>query len=137
MKDKNYTAQALKFFDALADKSNKGNIRTCMTLAGYSDNIPTNYVIKTYHEEIVEIAQKLLAASAVRAALSLEDVFDAPQALGAKNTIAAANSILDRAGAVKKTEDVNIKVPSGGILILPAKAVKEEAVDEIGLSDQE
>ena len=42
--------------------------------------------------------------------------------MGARNAVAAATQILDRAGLVKK-EQVEIKGPEGGIFILPPKQV--------------
>jgi len=107
------------FLDALAPCG--GKIRAAMTVAGFSKDTSERYVINLLHEEIVEIANKLLAASAVEAAVSLVGVLAEPERLGNAHTINASKEILDRGGVLKKsTDDVKVQ-GTGGILILPAK----------------
>lgn len=114
-----YTEQQQMFLDALAPCG--GKIRAAMTVAGFSKDTSERYVINLLHEEIVEIANKLLAASAVEAAVSLVGVLAEPERLGNAHTINASKEILDRGGVLKKsTDDVKVQ-GTGGILILPAK----------------
>lgn len=117
-----YTEQQQMFLDALAPCG--GKVRAAMDVAGFSKSTPERYIINLLHEEIVEIANKLLAASAVQAAVALTGVLDNPESLGNSHTINASKEILDRGGVIKKNTD-DIKVgSSGGILILPAKKTK-------------
>lgn len=118
-KDRIYTEQQRLFLDALTPC--KGNVRAAMDIAGFSSGTPERYVLDLLHEEIVEIANKLIAGNAIKAALGLSDVLDTPEALGNAHKINAAKEILDRSGLGKKSQDeVNVKV-GGGLLILPAK----------------
>lgn len=121
-KDKVYTEQQQLFLDALQPCG--GKIRAAMTVAGYAPGTPERYIINLLYEEIVDIANKLLAASAIEAALGLTGVLGEPEKLGNANVINAAKEILDRGGVTKKSED-SVKVDtSGGILILPAKRTR-------------
>ncbi len=118
-----YTAQQQLFLDALAPCG--GKIRAAMTVAGFSKDTSERYIINILHEEIVEIANKLLAASAVQAAVALTEVLDEPENLGNSHKINASKEILDRGGVIKKsTDDLSIGKNTGGILILPAKRTK-------------
>lgn len=115
-----------KFLDALRDKSNKGDLKTCMTLAGYSDTIPVSYIIKSLSEEIVDVTLELIAAESTKAAIAIVGVLDSPSGLDRKNTLEAAKQILDRAGVVKK-EKQNLELSVGsGLVILPAKDVPKK-----------
>lgn len=121
-KEKVYTEQQTMFLDALP--SCKGKIRAAMDIAGFSKATPERYIINLLHEEIVEIANKLLASAAVEAAVALVGVFDEPEKLGNSHTINAAKEVLDRGGVLKKSNDEVAKDNGGGILILPAKKTK-------------
>lgn len=118
-----YTEQQQMFLDALAPCG--GKVRAAMDVAGFSKSTPERYIINLLHEEIVEIANKLLAASAVQAAVALTGVLDNPESLGNSHTINASKEILDRGGVIKKsTDDISVGKNTGGILILPAKRTK-------------
>jgi len=118
-----YTEQQQLFLDALAPCG--GKIRAAMTVAGFSKDTSERYIINILHEEIVEIANKLLAASAVEAAVSLVGVLAEPERLGNAHTINASKEILDRGGVLKKSnDDLTSAAKSGGILILPAKRTR-------------
>ncbi len=122
-KEREYTEMQKAFLSALADRSNKGNIRACMRIAGFSDNTPISMIISSLHEEMTDIAKKLIAAAAPQATFSLLDVLDgeSKSISGNREVLDAAKSILDRAGVVKKdTDSLEVKVGSG-IIILPAK----------------
>ncbi len=116
-----------KFLDALRDKSNKGDLKTCMTLAGYADTIPVSYIIKSLSEEIVDVTLELIAAESTKAAIAIVGVLDSPSGLDRKNTLEAAKQILDRAGVVRKEkQSLELSVGSG-LVILPAKDVPKES----------
>lgn len=127
---KELTTMEAAFLEHLAGEA-KGNIKLAMKLAGYSDNISTTQIIRQLKQEMIEVAQEMLAANAMKAVSGLDDVLDSPNSLGAKNKIAAAKEILDRAGIVKPQGELNLSVPDGGLIILPAKGVKKtEEVEE-------
>lgn len=121
-----------RLLTALADPENKGNIRHCMRLAGYNDNTQVSDVLDSLHEEMVEVANRMLASGSVRAALELIGVFDDPNEMGVRNKLTAAKEILDRAGVKSKENDGNVTVNTngGGIIILPAKGSMDEDDDQ-------
>jgi hypothetical protein len=118
---KKYTEMQEAFLEALCGEA-RGNIREAMNMAGYSPNTRISEVVGPLRDEIVNRASDLLAMNAPRATFSMIDVLHDPGAMGARNAVAAATQILDRAGLVKK-EQVEIKGPEGGIFILPPKQV--------------
>lgn len=136
-KEKIYTEQQQLFLDALP--SCQGNFRQAMDVAGFARSTPESYLINILHEEIVEIANKLLAANSIKAASSLINILDEPTQLGAETKLKAAEKILDRAGVTKKTDTsggISISA-GGGLFILPAKAVREAMTIEGELVDDE
>lgn len=110
-----------KFLDALCGEAN-GNIRAAMSIAGYSEYTKAFEVVNPIKDEIVERASLMLAMNAPKATFGMLNVLDDPGALGARNAIAAATQILDRAGLVKK-EVVEVRGQGGGIFVLPPKQV--------------
>lgn len=123
--EKQYTEKQNAFLEALVGEA-RGDIRSAMRSAGYSDSTKVHEVINPLRNEIVERASMMLAMNAPRATFSMIDVLHDPAAMGARNAVAAAREILDRSGLVKK-EQVEIKGPEGGIFILPPK--QAEPVD--------
>lgn len=117
------------FLEFLAGEA-KGDIRTAMTMAGYSTNTSQNDVIKSLRNEIREIAEMLIAASAVKSVHSLLDTIDNPNRMGAGNATAAANSLLDRAGMGKK-EDKPTVITVQPIFFLPEKRGKEQVTIDL------
>ena len=114
------TDQQQLFLEALRDPDNKGNLKLCMSLAGYASTTPTSYVVKSLTREIIEVANELIAANTAKAAMAIVDVLDKPT-LASRQTVSAAKEILDRAG-VNKKEGGDLKLTVGdGIIILPAK----------------
>lgn len=109
----------------------KGDFKVAMALAGYSPNTRVTDIIKTLREEIVEAAMNYLALSAPKAAFEMVDIVSNPTKGGASIAINAAKEVLNRSG-VNTKEDASIKVPSGGIFIMPAKSIPfvEEIEDE-------
>ena len=109
-----------KFLDVLFGEA-KGNPREAARLAGQSENSYSK-VIRNLKKEITELAENHLSTHSAQAADRLISLLDedgtTPQA---SIRLAAANSILDRVGIVKKDQlDINMKALHG-IFILPAK----------------
>ena len=117
---RNLTDMQEKFLDVLFGEA-KGNPREAARLAGYSENSYSK-VIRNLKKEITELAENHLSTHSAQAANRLIALLDedgtTPQA---SIRLAAANSILDRVGIVKKDQlDINMKALHG-IFILPAK----------------
>jgi len=125
--EKQLTEKQQAFLEALVGEA-RGDIRSAMRVAGYSDSTKVHEVVTPLREEIVDRASMMLAMNAPRATFSMIDVLHDPAAMGARNAVAAAREILDRSGLVKK-EQVEIKGPEGGIFILPPKQA-EPVYDE-------
>ena len=97
-----------------------GDLKKAAELAGYKGN---HYqVIQSLKDELVDMAQNLLAHNAPRAAMKLVEVMDSDRPVPqASSKLQAAQTILDRVG-VAKTERLNIDHNvSGGLFILPQK----------------
>lgn len=108
-----------KFIQVLFDEA-KGDPRTAMRLAGYSDNTPVSHVTNKLSNEIYEATKKYIARSATKAAFEMgEIVAGNAQILGMKERMAAAKDILDRAG-LAKTEKVEV-TSKDPLFVLPAK----------------
>ena len=119
-KKRKLTDKQEKFLSALAGEA-KGDARQALVVAGYE---PTSYyaVLDSLKEEVVDVANSILAHSGPKAAAILVDVLesDAPiPQVGAK--LQAAQTLLDRVGISKRERvDVNHSV-TGGIFLLPDK----------------
>ena len=113
------------FLDALISEEAMGDLRTAMSLAGYSDNTKVAHTAKELRDEIREATETLLAMYAPKAAYALTSVLDNPDALNARHVISAAKKILDRTGLFKK-ERVEVTGNTGGIFILPPKATNND-----------
>ena len=97
-----------------------GDLKKAAELAGYKGN---HYqVIKSHKDELVDMAQNLLAHNAPKAAMKLVEVMESDRPVPqASSKLQAAQTILDRVG-VAKTERLNIDHNvSGGLFILPQK----------------
>lgn len=123
---KELTEKQQVFLEALTGEA-RGNVRSAMRMAGYSDTTKIHEVVGPLRDEIVERASMMLAMNAPLATISMIDVLHDPAAMGARNAVAAAREILDRSGLVKK-EQVEVRGPEGGIFILPPK--QSEPVDD-------
>jgi hypothetical protein len=117
MTEKKLSERQEKFIEALLGEA-KGNVRQAMRIAGYSDTTAIREAMAPVAEEVAEAAQMLLALNAPKAALGMVGVLDDPSSLGARNVVAAAKELLDRAGVVKK-EKVEVSGPAGSMFILP------------------
>jgi hypothetical protein len=123
MTEKKLSERQEKFIEALLGEA-KGNVRQAMRIAGYSDTTAIREAMAPVAEEVAEAAQMLLALNAPKAALGMVGVLDDPSSLGARNVVAAAKELLDRAGVVKK-EKVEVSGPAGSMFILPPKQSPE------------
>ena len=97
-----------------------GDLKKAAELAGYKGN---HYqVIQSLKDELVDMAQNLLAHNAPRAAMKLVEVMDSDRPVPqASSKLQAAQTILDRVG-VAKTEKLNVDHNvNGGLFILPQK----------------
>jgi hypothetical protein len=120
---KEYTEMQQAFLEFLTGEA-RGDIRTAMRLAGYSDATRTAEVVGPLKDEIVERASMMLAMNTPKATYGILNVLDDPSSLGARNAVAAAREILDRAGIVKK-EKIEVSGAESGIFILPPKQVAD------------
>ena len=109
------------FLEVLMTPECKGNIRMAMQQAGYADTTSITAVVGPLQKEINEKASMMLAMTSPKAAWGLSDVLDNPEAMGARNSIAAAAQVLDRTGLVKK-EHVEVTNTGGAMFILPPKS---------------
>ena len=113
-------AKQEKFLDTLGGEA-KGDLKEALRLAGYED---TSYyaVVKALREQIVDVANTILAHSAPKAAQSLVEVLESDRPIPQANVkLQAAQTLLDRVGVSKKEHlNVNHNV-TGGIFLLPNK----------------
>ena len=114
------TAKQEKFLDTLGGEA-KGDLKEALRLAGYEE---TSYyaVVKSLREQIVDVANTILAHSAPKAAQSLVEVLESDRPIPqASVKLQAAQTLLDRVGVSKKEHlNINHNV-TGGIFLLPNK----------------
>tara|TARA_R110000744_G_scaffold90255_1_gene175270 strand:+ start:132 stop:539 length:408 start_codon:yes stop_codon:yes gene_type:complete len=97
-----------------------GDLKVAAELAGYQGN---HYqVINSVKNELVDLAQDLLAYNAPKAALKMVEVLSSERPVPQANVkLQAAQQILDRVG-LAKTEKLSVDhTVQGGIFILPTK----------------
>ena len=123
--EKEYTEKQLAFLEAMSGEG-LGNIKKSMAMAGYAPTTHQKEVINPLQDELIALANTVLATNSVKAAFGLTGVLDDPTALGAKNAVTAATQILDRVGIVKK-EKVEVSSETGGLFILPPKKSDEDS----------
>jgi len=119
---RNLTDMQEKFLDVLFGEA-QGNPREAAKLAGYSEHSYPK-VIRNLKREITELAENHLSTHSAKAATRLTNLMDEDGTTPHANIrLAAANSVLDRVGIVKKDQlDINMKALHG-IFILPPKDV--------------
>ena len=117
---KRYTDQQLLFLGYLGAEA-KGDIDEAMKMAEYAPS-SKGHLVKALKSEIIEVASGMLGANSIKAAKAIIDLLSNPTNPGAQTILKAAAQILDRAGVVK--EEAEVKVPAGGLFILPAKNIK-------------
>lgn len=130
------TEMQQKFLDVLVDEA-KGDFKKALELAGYSPTVKVSEVTAALRQEIIDVTMDSIVRAGPKAAAKLTGVLDDPNASGTINTIKVATTILDRMGVVNSPQGgVNLKVPKGGLVILPAKGscnepeVESESYDE-------
>lgn len=112
-----------RFLEALFGAA-KGDPKDAKRMAGYPQSMPVQNIVRHLQAEILEGTQLFLANNAPAAVMALVDILLSSTAvIDAKNKIAAAKEILDRAGVVK-TEKKEV-THRGGLAILPPKLVDQ------------
>ena len=123
--ERTYSEKQLAFLESMAGDA-QGNIGKAIRMAGYGDSVSARDVVPYLQDELIAIAEHILAYNAPKAAFGMAGVLDDPTALDAKNSVAAAKEVLDRVGIVKK-EKLEVSSEDGnGIFILPAKRSDED-----------
>lgn len=123
--EKKLTERQELFLEVLFNEAN-GDLKAAKKLAGYSDETRVYEIMPGLREAIIEKAKDYLAYNAAKAQIALVSAIDSPNAGGVSNKIKAAESILNRIGITNTPAgDVELKVPQGGLIILPAKDVKK------------
>ena len=126
-KDRNLTEKQEAFLGHLVDTG--GDFKKSAELAGYSGN---HYqVLKSLKEEVVDLAQNVLAREAPTAAFKIIEVLKSDRPIPQANyKLQAAQTILDRVG-VSKTDRIDVNHNTGGgIFILPEKKAIDIVADD-------
>ena len=119
MAKRELTEMQQTFLNVLFEEA-EGDPTKAKKLAGYSPNVATSSVTAALTDEIAELTRKFIAQSSTKAAYTMFSVLSKnADMLGAKERMAAAKDIMDRAGFVK-TEKVEVTT-SEPLFILPAK----------------
>ena len=111
------------FLAVLFDEA-EGDPLKAKRLAGYSENVATSLVTASLSDEIFDLTRKFIAQSSTKAAYTMYNVMGATDMLGAKEKMAAAKDLMDRAGFTK-TEKVEVTTKEA-VFILPAKNTEDE-----------
>jgi hypothetical protein len=119
--ERELTPKQKAFLTALAHPQSKGNIREAMNMAGYSANTTPDDVLSNIGDEIVKVANDLLAQNSVKAVVSLIKVLDNPAIPGANSLIAASKELMDRVGMIKKDQSTGTVIKADNVFILPPK----------------
>ena len=119
MAKRELTEMQQSFLNVLFEEA-EGDPTKAKKLAGYSPNVATSSITASLTDEIAELTRKFIAQSSTKAAYTMFSVLSKnADMLGAKERMAAAKDIMDRAGFVK-TEKVEVTT-SEPLFILPAK----------------
>jgi hypothetical protein len=123
MAKRELTEKQQLFLDVLFEEA-EGDPLKAKKLAGYSDNVPTSSVTTSLVDEIAELTRKFIAQSSTKAAFTMYKVMGDVDMLGAKEKMAAAKDLMDRAGFTKTEKiEVSTKEP---VFILPSKKLESE-----------
>lgn len=120
------TEKKQKFVEAFADARENGvpekeALKMALLEAGYSDTTRLSVVLKGMGDEFIQYGDMKLKLKIPTAVSAIEEVFNDPDNRGNPNRLAAAASVLDRAGVLKKeSREVTVQMPSG-IAFMPAK----------------
>lgn len=126
------TEQQQAFLDALSGQA-RGNIKQALVIAGYAET-SSSAVVDALKEEIIDVANKILAKSAPRAAEKLVEILESDDPIPQVSAkLQAAQTLLDRVG-ISKREKLDVTyTAAGGIFLLPEK----RAVIDINAEDVE
>lgn len=127
-KTKVLTEMQEKFLDFLFDEA-KGNFKVAKAMAGYAESVPVRTIVRSLKNEIYELAMEKIASAAPEAAYELANLVTDPGQANAVVKMKAAQEVLNRAGIQTKTEDVKLNIPTGGLVILPAKRTSNEETE--------
>jgi hypothetical protein len=105
----------------------RGDLYAAKKLAGYSSNTQLSEITAGIKDEIIEATKNFMAHNAPKAAYAIISGIDDPTELGIRDKINAAKDLLDRSGIIK-SEKMQVE-SSGGVFILPPKAVIEDDDD--------
>lgn len=128
-KERQLTDKQKAFLEHLFNDA-EGDYKKAKALAGYADSVPTSEIARSLSSEILELARMHLTMNAPTAAQKLTRLLHNPTEASAMNTLKIASNILDRVGVSAPKEDVNLKIPSGGLFIMPAKERAKETEKE-------
>lgn len=117
------TVNQSSFLDHLFGEA-KGNPEKAKAMAGYAETVRVSEITKSLRDEIIEIAKDILVLNAPKAAMALVNGLDNPTEAGLINKIKVAESILTRSMPTAE-RGLELKVPQGGLFIMPAKEIKE------------
>lgn len=115
----------VKFFEYLI--GNGGNVASAAEAVGYSRQY-AYHLAKEYSEYLLERVQAIMCLESVRAANTVVNTMsDDGSTPNAKLRLEAALQILDRAG-ITKQDRIKLDVEGGGgVFLLPAKEIKQDA----------
>jgi hypothetical protein len=124
-----YTPKQTSFLTELQGAA-KGNLEKARELSEYANNTAISDIVRPLKDEILDIAQEILAVNAARAATELADFLDSPTQLGGKEKLMAIKEILDRVG-ISRTERIEVQVKRDNIFILPPKVIGDSNETEV------
>jgi hypothetical protein len=114
------TDQQKAFLEALGGSA-KGNIKQALQIAGYQET-SQSHVVDSLKEEIIDVANKILATSAPKASQKLVDILDSDDPIPQVSAkLQAAQTLLDRVGIAKRDKLDVTHTAIGGIFLLPEK----------------
>ena len=126
------TEQQQSFLDALSGQA-RGNIKQALVIAGYAET-SASAVVDSLKEEIIDVANTILAKSAPRAAEKLVEILESDDPIPQVSAkLQAAQTLLDRVGIAKREKLDVTHTAAGGIFLLPEK----KAVIDVNAEDVE
>lgn len=124
-KERVLTENQKAFLDALFGEA-EGDPVLAKKLAGYADSVKVSEITRSLKQELSDLSHDKLSIYATKAAIQLINLMDNPNEAGAVTKIKVIQQILDRVGVATKSDSVDLKVPAGGLFIMPAKEVKSD-----------
>lgn len=124
-KERQLTDNQKAFLDALFGEA-EGDPNLAKKLAGYADSVKVSEITRSLKQELAELASDKLSIYATKASIQLTKLMDNPNEAGALIKIKVIQDILNRTGVQSKSDSVDLKVPAGGLFIMPAKEAKKE-----------